>query len=312
MFKFRFYATLLVASLALHAQTDHDAPVQIGNGSLWLSLDESITQFPAPADANRILQHTHHDVTGGHKIRVFDAGDLSGGVPKDFSLGDQLLIFLAGDANTSPSVIIRAEKSATAVFPKHAGHKEALCGRVVEGVSCRPDWLALLKQKDLLELTDAEVADLGPNKPFSPDVQKKLQATLDRLTHIWSFTALNNGQFVRTQSKVSGRIAYYFKSSSGSMSLRPVRIALVKAGTTEQLSVAERIDKRRCWLVEISYPEMKSKIERSSAREELQKLKDGCKGCWIGSCKLCPSEVYKPSQTPYVPGAGGPSGHSGH
>lgn len=312
MFKLKFFAILCVASLALHAQTDHDAPVKGGESSFWLSLDQSITQSPAPADATEILQHTHHDVSGGHKIRVFHAGDLSGGTPQDFNLGDQVWIFLAGDPTASPSVIIRAEKGATANFPKHAGQLAALCAGEAAGASsrCELNWRTLLALKDVLELTPGEAAALGPNQALPASVLSKVQATRDRLTHVWRFSARNGGQFVQTQSRESGRLGYHFRSSSGSLDLRPVQMVLVKANSQERLIVADRLNKRKCWMFEIGYPDMKAKTELSPTRDELQKLKAGCKGCWIGSCKLCPADVYKPGKEASKPG--GLEGHGGH
>lgn len=138
MFKHR----LIAAGVALAAfpwlisgssPTDHDAPVQLGGGSFWLSLDESITQTSAPADKTSLFQHTHHSGVGAHRIRVFHIGDLNGGSGTSFDRGDELRIFFSGDGSNSPSVTIQAVTNVMEPNPLHNGHYELICGGVPGG-----------------------------------------------------------------------------------------------------------------------------------------------------------------------------------
>lgn len=193
-------ATILFCA-ALHGAdpTEHDAPVKGGNKFFWLSLDQSITQSPAPLSAAEILQHTHHGANL-HKLRIYDTAGATS--PVDFNAGDRLLVFFQNE--TTPSVIISAEKGVIADFPLHAGHRALLCG-AEPGVACRPTALGIRALQSFLQLTDSEVSN-----PTDPAVIQKALAYAERLTHVWRFKALNNGTLVRTMSE-AGRVAYFYQ-----------------------------------------------------------------------------------------------------
>jgi hypothetical protein len=83
------------------------------------------------------------------------------------------------------------------------------------------------------------------------------------------------------------------------MEVTPVAMRLRKKGAAESQLLAEKLNKRKCWMFEISYPDKATQNETSVTSVELQRVASACGGCWLFKCSTCPSAFYKPSRTPF-------------